>query len=119
MIFDVPRTDRLKWNRSGRFNYLLQCLGNRAMRDGWTNVIRRRYRKIEEAKRKARLNERIELAKSLGWTDLREVRFGGCDLVLRGFRTVVNSGVQVHVRDTVPEDDCDIISLTNVGRTVQ
>lgn len=90
------------------------------MRDGWTSVIKRRYRKIEEAKRKARLNERIELCKSLGWTDLREVRlFGGCDLVLRGFRTVVNSGVPVHVRDTVPEDDCDIISLTTASGSVQ
>ncbi len=84
------------------------------MRDGWTAVILKRHRKALIARKKARLAERIELAKSLGWTDLREVRvFGSCGIVLKGNRPFWNAGVQVFVRDDVPLDDEAIISLTN------
>ena len=55
------------------------------------------------------ISERIELAKSLGWTDLREVRGFGTGLVLRGYRPFWNAGVQVSVRDDVPLNDKDII----------
>ena len=59
------------------------------------------------------INERIELAKSLGWTDLREVRGFNGGIVLNGFRPFCNSGVNVSVRDDVPMTREEIISLTN------